>query len=85
MAAGLNGVPQAVCSHNIIGEEVGADSTVDSLRPAVGGLRGDIVENPVRKHHVGSLVTVHDRPFKKQGLLGGMWESSNAVNKRFEA
>jgi hypothetical protein len=85
MVAGLNGVSQAIRSHNIIGEEIGADSTVDRLRPAVGGLRGDIVENPVRKHHVCSLVTVHDRPFKKQGLLGGRWESSNAVNKRFEA
>jgi len=85
MAARLDGVPQAIRSRSIIGEEVGADSTVDSLRPAIGGLRGDIMENSVREYHVGSLVTVHNRPFKQQGLCGGRWEASNAVNERVEA
>jgi hypothetical protein len=43
------------------------------------------MENPVRKYHVGSLVTVHNRTFKQQGLFGGRWEASNAVNERVEA
>ena len=83
MTVGPDGVTQAIRGLHVIGEKVGADSTVDRFRPAAG-LRGNIVEDPVWKHHVGSLMAVHDRPFKTQGLLRSGWEPGDALEERFE-